>query len=449
MKNQSINRMIIAFISLVVTLFIILSKAHGGEISHTNDKEEGKTVASPRSMRGVQQLRREDTFSFLGNIQTELYEQHRETLKKEEIYLAMIKEAEGEGDFYKSMKPTPESDWKYLDNRTCVDDGDGDPFIDAILHRAPAFMILGAMKAGTSSLASYLTKHSQVVKTGEKEYHFFDGHYRKYKFDREEGIPRNRVRKQMYLELFPDRLETPSILGRKIEKFETNHSLVSYHDSPRLLFWSDRLPQRILCVAPWTKMLAAVREPVARAFSHYNMKKSSSMRHRDGGEVRVEFDSWVQKDIDDLIETGVLQTEIPLSDFIGSPRQLEAWKRYTRLGSNGPIGRGLYVFQLNEWFQAWKSANKNPNDFFFIVNSEQMKEDSAGVYRDILKFLKLADEPLKNDKLVNKGTYVEELNSTVRETLQDLYAPYNEELYKLLGTDWDGIWDYSPYEQQQ
>lgn len=42
----------------------------------------------------------------------------------------------------------------------------------------------------------------------------------------------------------------------------------------------------------------------------------------------------------------------------------------------------------------------------------------------------------------NKGNYVEELNSTVQKILQELYSPYNEALYKLLGTDWDRIWGY-------
>lgn len=92
------------------------------------------------------------------------------------------------------------------------------------------------------------------------------------------------------------------------------------------------------------------------------MKKSNSIRHHDGGEVHVEFEGWVEKYIVDLMETGVIQIKIPLSEFVGSPEQLEAWKRYNRLGSDDHVGRGMYGFQLSDRFQAWESITKSRDD---------------------------------------------------------------------------------------
>jgi hypothetical protein len=43
--------------------------------------------------------------------------------------------------------------------------------------RLPDFLIVGAMKAGTTSLARWLRAHPQVFMTGTKELHFFDTYW--------------------------------------------------------------------------------------------------------------------------------------------------------------------------------------------------------------------------------------------------------------------------------
>ena len=46
----------------------------------------------------------------------------------------------------------------------------------------PAFIILGAQKAGTTSLYEYLCQHPQIVSARRKEVHFFDESW-------ERGVP--------------------------------------------------------------------------------------------------------------------------------------------------------------------------------------------------------------------------------------------------------------------
>src|SRR5882724_1563681 len=41
-------------------------------------------------------------------------------------------------------------------------------------NREPTFLIVGAAKAGTTSLAAYLSGHPDVFMAKEKELHFFD-----------------------------------------------------------------------------------------------------------------------------------------------------------------------------------------------------------------------------------------------------------------------------------
>src|SRR5262245_19520192 len=41
----------------------------------------------------------------------------------------------------------------------------------------PDFIIVGAQRAGTTSLYSYLVQHPQILKASEKEVHYFDINY--------------------------------------------------------------------------------------------------------------------------------------------------------------------------------------------------------------------------------------------------------------------------------
>ena len=43
----------------------------------------------------------------------------------------------------------------------------------------PDFLIIGAQKAGTTSLHAYLTQHTSVVAPVTKEVHFFDHEYQR------------------------------------------------------------------------------------------------------------------------------------------------------------------------------------------------------------------------------------------------------------------------------
>ncbi len=49
--------------------------------------------------------------------------------------------------------------------------------VTAPLARLPDFLIIGAMKSGTSSLFSHLAQHPNVAPSRKKEVHFFDDNY--------------------------------------------------------------------------------------------------------------------------------------------------------------------------------------------------------------------------------------------------------------------------------
>jgi hypothetical protein len=104
------------------------------------------------------------------------------------------------------------------------------------VERLPNFFIIGAQKSGTTSLQRYLSDHPQAHCVGET--HFFDFH-----FDR--GL-------DWYRGLFRAFAERPA-LGEKCPEY-------LFH--PRAL-------ARIARAIPDARLIAVLRDPVDRAYSHY------------------------------------------------------------------------------------------------------------------------------------------------------------------------------------
>ncbi len=44
-------------------------------------------------------------------------------------------------------------------------------------RKLPDFIIIGAMKSGTTSLYNYLIQHPRIIAAQKKEVHFFDKHF--------------------------------------------------------------------------------------------------------------------------------------------------------------------------------------------------------------------------------------------------------------------------------
>lgn len=102
----------------------------------------------------------------------------------------------------------------------------------------PNFMYIGTSKAGSTSIFSMLDYHPSVFIVPKKGLHFFNAHY-------ERGL-------DWYLAHFAP--------GRDYEVVgEISHSTL----------FSTEAPARIAALNPRMKLMACLREPVARAFSEY------------------------------------------------------------------------------------------------------------------------------------------------------------------------------------
>lgn len=112
----------------------------------------------------------------------------------------------------------------------------------------PTFFIIGAAKAGTTSLHFYLDQHPQIQMSSNKEPNFFGGP--------ENGIPyppRRVSRLEDYELLFDPAVEV------------RGEASAGYTNHPR----RQGVPERIKALVPRAKLIYIVRDPIARTLSHY------------------------------------------------------------------------------------------------------------------------------------------------------------------------------------
>ncbi|MEQ8752500.1 MAG: sulfotransferase [Coleofasciculus sp. G1-WW12-02] len=103
------------------------------------------------------------------------------------------------------------------------------------------FIIIGAMKAGTTSLFKYLQPHPEIYMIPEKETSFFSSDY--------------------YFKKRWENFANEVFQGAPLDKMWGKAS-PSYMPDPRV-------PQRIYEIMPNVKLIALLRNPIDRAFSHY------------------------------------------------------------------------------------------------------------------------------------------------------------------------------------
>lgn len=106
--------------------------------------------------------------------------------------------------------------------------------------RLPTFLIIGAPKAGTTSLHEYLAAHPQIAMTSNKEPMCFE------RANWEQAI-------ESYEELFT---EDAPIRGE---------SSTAYSSFP----WVPEIPDRVRATIPDAKLIYLVRDPIERMRSHY------------------------------------------------------------------------------------------------------------------------------------------------------------------------------------
>lgn len=250
------------------------------------------------------------------------------------------------------------------------------------LRSFPAFLLIGGMKCGTTSLYQYLARHPGVERGSKEEVHYFDLNYHRSLL--------------WYRAHFPYR-------GRGGE------GPIAGDDTPYYLF-HPLVPERVARDLPDVRLVVLLRDPVARAYSHY------SHEHRRGRE-QLPFEQALAR------EEGRLEGE---EERMRENALHVSWEhmRYSYMS------RGRYAEQLARWF------HHIPRERFLVMQSEEMFRDPAPVVDRTLEFLNLPPMGPIEYEVHNPGSY-EPMSEAAREMLEEHFQPLNEELFSLLGERFD------------
>jgi hypothetical protein len=246
----------------------------------------------------------------------------------------------------------------------------------------PHFLIIGAQRAGTSSLYAYLSEHPDIHPAFVKEVHFFD-----LEFGR--GLP-------WYRSMFP------------LESRLRARGAITGEASPYYLF-HPLAAERAAAVVPHAKLVVLLRDPVERAWSHY--------RHEvKGGRETLSFEDALAAEPERLARAEPLVRS-------GAPEQLYRGHR-----THSYVARGRYTEQLEVWLQYF------PREQFLALRSEDLFERPGDVWPRLLAFLNVGDDRGRRFTVHNQGP-PGAMPQAARSWLQEQFAQPNADLVRLLGSE--------------
>ncbi|NER34456.1 MAG: sulfotransferase domain-containing protein [Oscillatoria sp. SIO1A7] len=257
----------------------------------------------------------------------------------------------------------------------------------------PDFIIIGTQKGGTSSLYSYLSQHPCVRAAAVKEVHFFDENFDK-------GL-------NWYRRFFPTLAHKVADLNLKKKQ-----RMLTGEASPYYIF-HPLAAKRIAAIIPKVKLVAMLRNPVTRAYSHYQHEVRAGDEH---------LSSFAE---------AIAQEEERLK---GEKEKILADEQYNSFNYRhySYLARGIYADQLETWFSFFSPEQ------ILIIASEEFYANPASIYQKTLNFLNLPDFELKSYGKYNTNQY-EGMDATLHQKIGAYFQPHNERLANMLGRQFE--WD--------
>jgi hypothetical protein len=228
----------------------------------------------------------------------------------------------------------------------------------------PDFVIIGAQKGGTSFLYHLVTRHPLVEPAASKELHFFD---RSELFHRGAG---------WYRRCFPR------------SEWKDGRKSITGEATPYYLF-DPPVAKRMAEVVPQARLIALLRNPIDRAYSHYQMQV------KRGTETRT-FEEAIEQQ------------------------------------GSSYVSRGVYIDQLLRWFEFYGKEQ------MLILKSEDFFGLPVETLKVVLDFLDLPDWQPDASELQQRrheGVYRQKMEPSTRRRLEAYFEPYNQRLYEYLGVD--------------
>lgn len=255
--------------------------------------------------------------------------------------------------------------------------------LTAPLRGLPALLVIGAQKAGTTSLFNYLVRHPAVLAPFGKEIHYFDLHHAG-------GV-------DWYRSRFP-------------YAYRLERGALTLDASPYYLV-HPLAPERAAQLLPQARLVALLRNPIDRALSHYHHEVR-------GGRETLSFVEAIEREPERLA---------------GEEERLRSEPGYYSYNHHrySYLHRGRYVEQLRRWTLHY------PRSRLLVLQSEWLFRDPAAASARVFEFLGLEPHRLGRYKPFLQGRYDRDLPESLRARLAEHFAPHNRELFRWLGEEFD------------
>jgi LPS sulfotransferase NodH len=252
----------------------------------------------------------------------------------------------------------------------------------------PDYLIIGAQRAGTTSLYKYLAQHPAVgAALLGKGAHFFDTNYTG--------------------DVDSYRAHFPTRTYKWWVKVRRGLDLVTGEASPYYLA-HPHAPYRIAETLPDVRLIALLRDPVERAYSHYQHELAR-------GFETLSFEEGIDREPERLA---------------GELEKMRADPSYNSFSyqHHSYLARGHYAEQLQAWYSLF------PEHQILVLASEHFFADPDRAYQRVLEFLGVPPRSLRRYETFNPRRY-EDMNEATRRRLTEHFSEPNARLYELLEAD--------------
>ena len=246
----------------------------------------------------------------------------------------------------------------------------------------PDFLILGAQRGGTTSLFRYLERHPDIVGSTRKEIHYFD-----YQFGRGDRWYRG------HFPLASCRRHRPALL--------TGEATPYYLACPQA-------PRRAASKVPRARLIALLRNPVDRAWSHYRMARGQKKE-------TLSFEDALRAEPDRL--RGEYEKLVADDGYYSAAYHRQSY-----------LERGVYLPQIQRWLEHYPRAQ------LLLLVSEDFYRDPGEVCTQVCRFLGLPEWQPGDFARFNAQSE-KPMPADTRARLEDHFRPHNAALAQLLGRE--------------
>lgn len=258
----------------------------------------------------------------------------------------------------------------------------------------PDFLVIGTKRGGTTSLFNALRRHPDVAPMFPRVEDIKSPHYFEDEWERGET---------WYRSFFPTR----GHLDRSARR--TGFRPVTGESSSYYLF-HPLASTRAAHTVPDAKVIVVLRDPVARAYSHYWER--------------------VRRGVEPLSFADAIEAEPRRLDGERERLILDPSYVSSAYDSYSYLARGRYAEQLRPWMEWY------PKSQLLVMGSEDLYREPETALTAVQEFLELRVRDLAYPHR-QTGDQPKPIDPPLREELRDYFQPHNKELYDLVDRDFE------------